>query len=326
MSESTTPAVSIILIATNDYALIRAAVRNLTRQREVPVELVIAAPRALERSITPEDARDLGMFPSWKHVVIADGTPFDDARAAAVGAASAPIVAFTEDHSFPQPGWVGALVSAFNDGISVVGPVVENGNPRSVTSRANFLLEYGEWMPPGGRNKHSHLPGHNSAYRRDVLVALGDRLAGMIEAESVLHWELARGGHRLTQAPDAVTRHVNFSRFWPSVELRYHLGRMFAARRAGDWSAARRVAYAAAFPLIAVVRLVRIARLGIGSHEPARIVTALPMVALMVMVSSLGEAIGNITRAVGSSAQYLSDIEHDRRRFVRDGELDPARG
>jgi len=327
MHDTSTPALSIILIATQDYALVRAAVRNLTRQRDVAVELVIAAPRALGRSITPDDARDLAAFPRWKHVVIPDGTPFDEARAAAVAAASAPIVAFTEDHSFPQPGWAGALAGAFNDGMSVVGPVVENGNPRSVTSRANFLLEYGEWMPPGRRNGHSHLPGHNSAYRRDVLVALGDRLAGMIEAESVLHWELARGGHRLTQEPNAVTHHMNFSRFWPSVELRYHLGRMFAARRAGSWSAARRMAYAAAFPLVALVRVVRIARLGVGSRELPTIVVALPMVALMVIVSSLGEAIGNVTRAAGSSAQYLSDIEHDRHRFMQEGELvEPAAG
>jgi len=111
------------------------------------------------------------------------------------------------------------------------------------------------------------------------------------------------------------------------VELRYHLGRMFAARRAGSWSAARRMAYAAAFPLIALVRVVRIARLGVGSRELPTIVVALPMVALMVIVSSLGEAIGNVTRAAGSSAQYLSDIEHDRRRFMQEGELvEPAAG
>lgn len=316
----TTPAVSVILIATTDYSLIRSAVRNLATQRGASIELVIVGPRALPQSISAEDRVTVAEFACWQHVVVADGTPFDDARAAGVRAARAPIVAFTEDHSFPRPGWAAALVAAFDDGQSVVGPVVENGNPRSIVSRANFLLEYGEWMPPGRRHGHSHLPGHNSAYRRDVLLSLGARLTTMIEAESVLHWELTSGGHRLAQEPQAVTRHVNFSRVWPSLVLRYHLGRQFAARRAGRWPLTRRSAYAAAFPLAALVRVVRVVRLGLGSREFSSVASALPMVALMVTVSSVGEAVGYITRQAGSSGAYLSDIEHDRRRFMRDDE------
>ena len=318
---SETPALSVILIATTNYALIRYAVRNLTRQRDVAIELVIAAPEALRASITLEDSKDLAAFAAWKHVVIPDGTQFDVARAMAVRAASAPLIAFTEDHSFPQPGWAAALVSAFTDGVTVVGPVVANGNPDSMVSRANFLLEYGEWMPPGRRDGRSHLPGHNSAYRRDALVALGDRLTTLIEAESVLHWELRAGGHRLVQEPKAVTHHVNFSRFQPSVALRYHLGRHFAARRAEGWSVAKRAGYAAAFPLIALVRVARVASLGVGSREMPAVMAALPMVALMVTVSSIGESIGYVTREPGSSGAFLSDIEHNRHRFVREGEL-----
>jgi hypothetical protein len=37
--------------------------------------------------------------------------------------------------------------------------------------------------------------------------------------------------------------------------------------------------------------------------------------------SSVGEAIGNVTRQAGSSSGYLSDIEHDRQRFMRDEDL-----
>src|SRR4051812_32206319 len=117
------PAISVLLIATDNYALIRDAVRNLARQRDVAIELVVAGPRALEQSINAEDRDDLATFVRWRHVVVPDGTPFDDARAAAVRAAAAPLVAFAEDHSFPQPGWASALVAAFDDGISVVGPV-----------------------------------------------------------------------------------------------------------------------------------------------------------------------------------------------------------
>ena len=66
MSAATSPALSVILVATHDYALIRSAVRNLTRQRDVAVELVIAAPQALVASITEEDrARMLRCACAW---------------------------------------------------------------------------------------------------------------------------------------------------------------------------------------------------------------------------------------------------------------------
>ena len=315
------PAISVILVATEDYALIRPAVRNLTAQRDAAIELVIPGPQAVERSIRPEDRADLATFAYWRHVVVPEGTRFDEARAAGVRAASAPIVAFAEDHSFPQPGWAAALVDAFQDGgVSVVGPVVENGNPGSTVSWANFLLEYGEWMPPGRPDGRTHLPGHNSAYRRELLLALGSRLTSMIESESVLHWQLARDGHRLKQEPRARTRHMNFSRLRPSLALRYHLGRQFAANRAEQWPGPKRAAYAAAFPLIAAVRVARVARTGVGSRALPAVIRALPLVAVMVTVASIGEAVGNITRRAGSSAVFLNDIEHDRRRFMRNSE------
>ncbi len=320
-----TPALSVILVATTDFALVRDAVRNLARQRDSAIELVIAAPRDLEHGIDADDRAVLHGFAAYTHVVVPDDTAFDDARAAAVRAATAPIVAFTEDHSFPEPGWAAALLESFGSGYAVVGPVVENGNPRSAVSRANFLLEYGEWMPPGRRDAHDHLPGHNSAYRRELLLHRGDRLTSLLEAESVLHWELVGEGHRITQAPRARTRHVNFSRFAPSLALRYHLGRQFAARRAERWPLATRLAYAAAFPVVALVRTGRVARMAAASAERASVLTALPMVALLVLVASVGESVGYLTRRAGPSREYLSDIEHDRARFTREAVLDGQR-
>ena len=83
------PALSVILVATDAYALIRDAVRNLTRQRDVPIELVVAGPRALEQSITADDRADLARFTGWQHVVVPDGTRFDEARARGVRARGA---------------------------------------------------------------------------------------------------------------------------------------------------------------------------------------------------------------------------------------------
>jgi hypothetical protein len=317
------PALSVILVTPTAFGTLRSAVRNLTRQAaDESIELLLAGPEALESDMSERDRDDLSAFSGWQHVVVPVGCPFDEARAAAVRVARAPLVAFSEDHCFPQPGWARALTNAFAGGWTGVGPVVENGNPQSAVSWANILLEYGPWMPPRHRGAAAHIPGHNSAYRRDVLLSLGDDLPRMIEAESLLHWHLGRQGHRFAIEPAARTRHINFSKFWASMELRFHGGRQFAARRAFDWPLSRRFAYAALSPLIPAVRLVRLLGLPVVTSRPARFAAVLPAVAVSLFVAAVGECVGYVTRTPGSSNAYLTDIESDRQRFLRAGETE----
>ena len=50
---------------------------------------------------------------------------------------------------------------------------MRNANPKSAISWANLLIEYGPWLDPAPAGKASHLPGHNSSYKRDVLLGYG---------------------------------------------------------------------------------------------------------------------------------------------------------
>ncbi|MDX1531991.1 MAG: glycosyltransferase, partial [Rhodothermales bacterium] len=143
------------------------------------------------------------------------------ARAEAVRAAHAPVVALIEDHSFPEPTWAERLVEAHGEDYAAVGPVMRNGNPESALSWANLLIEYGPWMHADAPADAEHLPGHNSTYKRDLLLAYGDDLADMLEAETLLHWDLRARGHRLLHTPAARTHHVNYSRWLHSLRLRY---------------------------------------------------------------------------------------------------------
>jgi hypothetical protein len=311
------PELSVILVTTSDYAIARPAVRNLARQAGVALELVLVGPAGLEARLSDADRTDLAAFTAWRHVNVPDGTSFDAARAAGVQAAQASVVAFTEDHAFPRAGWAAAIVRAFRDRWTGVGPLVENANPGSAVSWANILLEYGPWMPPAHGGPWPHIPGHNSAYRRDALLALGDRLPVMIEAESVLHWALGTAGHVFAIAPEARTGHVNFSRLFPSLRLRFHGSRQFASRRCARWPMARRAAFAAAVPLIPIVRLVRVAGLPVLTSRPGLLVRVLPALVVSLAVSAAGELAGYVTARPGrATTAYLTDIEFDRQRFL----------
>src|SRR6185295_6477622 len=127
------PAMSVVALTPDRIDNIHTVLLHLQAQAaHAELELVIVAPTA--ESI-PRDARVLQGF--WDVVVV----PFGDvaaaapaARAAGVRAARAPIVAFVEDHSFPQPGWAEALIAAHQQDWAVVGPAVGNANPETALS------------------------------------------------------------------------------------------------------------------------------------------------------------------------------------------------
>jgi hypothetical protein len=247
------------------------------------------------------------------------------ARAAGVRAASAHIVAFAEDHSYPAPGWAEALIKRHQEDWAAVGPAMANANPRTVTSWANLLIEYSEWLHPCPSGEREHLPGHNSAYKRALLLEYGDCLEQMLDAESILHWDLRRKGHRLYLEGAAQTFHENFSRPLPCLPLRFNGGRLFAAARSHSWPLWRRAVFALGSPLIPFLRLARITRQLFIAGRPRHLLPRLwPALFLGLIADGAGELVGYLLGPGGAMAT-LSDMEFHRERYCdRPGELEAA--
>ncbi len=305
---------SVIIISPDGYATVRHLLTCLSVQSICSeLELVVVVP-----SGTPEsaDVEMPGNFAAVRKLEIPDMNSTAHARAAGVRIASSPIVAFTEDHSFPEPEWAESLARTHSHGWAVVGPAVKNGNPGSLISWANFLIEYNEWLYPAPQGEADHLPGHNSSYKKDLLLAYGNELGDRLEAESLLHWDLRSRGNRLYLEPSACTRHLNFSRIGPSITLRFQAGRLFAGMRRSGWSRARRFAYAAAFPLIPWVRLYRIWRGLCRPGRPLRLaVGLLPWMLPLLAFDALGEMAGYLF-GPGDSSRQITRIDFHRERFM----------
>jgi glycosyltransferase involved in cell wall biosynthesis len=312
-------ALSVIVLVPDRIESVAETLESLRAQDlRARMELVFVTPVAT-LEIDPETRAAFANvqvihYPDWRSTAAS--------RIAGIRVATAPVVAMVEDHCFPTPGWASALVRAHAEPWAAVGPAILNANPNSVLSWVNLAIEYGPWLWPIVRGPVDHVPGHNSSYKRDLLLDFGDRLEALFEAESVLHWELRRGGHQVGMEPDARSRHQNFGRFWPTLGLRFHGGRHFAANRALDWSFARRLAYALASPLIPLLRTVR--TLGHMRRAAPRRVTPAFVAALLLMlvVDALGEAMGYAT-GHGRSVERLNDLEFNRRRFLAVGD-EPA--
>jgi hypothetical protein len=188
-------------------------------------------------------------------------------------------------------------------------------NPGTLTAAAGFLADYGPFAAPVAPGPYADIPGHNSSYRRSVLLGLGDELPGLFAQEHRLHARLRADGHAITIAPGAVVRHVNVSRPGASVREALLAGRVFAASRAEGWPAARRAGYAAAWPLITLLRLRRHAADARRIGQDARMPAVLPALALRLGAHSLGEAAGYL-RGEGRADEVLTDVELRRDRYL----------
>jgi hypothetical protein len=308
------PDMSVIVITPDDFASIRETIIRLKAQNvSGGLEIVIAAPS--ESALHLNEA-ELEGFHGFSVVEVGPMTSTARARAAGVRAASAPVVAFVEDHAFPAKGWAEALIAAHRQPWAAVGPVIANANPRTLTSWVNFVIEYGHWLEPCPGGTGEHLPGHNGSYKRAVLLDYGTNLESMLDAESILQWDLRAKGYELYLEPAAKTFHQNFSRVFPSASLRFNGGRLFAASRARHWPALRRLLYCAGAPLIPFVRLRRIV---LALRKPGRrrdlLPRILPLLFAALAVDAAGEMVG-YALGEGDAIRKLSEMEFHRDRYL----------
>jgi hypothetical protein len=313
-SPSSNPRMSVVLATPDTYDTIRTTIRFLRGQTVLDaLELVIVAPSAATLGL---DEAAVEGFHSHQVVEVGRVTSIGTANAAGVRRARAPVVALTEDHVLPEPDWAEALIAAHRGPYAAVGVVVRNGNPDNLVSWADLFIGYGPWLDPTPAGPADFLPGHNTSYKRDVLLAYGDDLEKMLEAETVMHWNLRARGFEICVEPAAKIGHVNFARLEVWIPVQFHMGRVFGASRAGNerWSILRRAMYACGAPLIPLVRLKRIVRdvRRRGSLNTI-LVRALPMLAFGLTLDAIGQMAGYALGA-GNSIVTLPKYEFHRYR------------
>ena len=299
-----------IIVLTDDFATIRHLVEHLTAQTIAGnVELVVVSPfpKLLESSDGATDAL------ARVTVVESSLLPLGIARAAAVRAASAPIVVLGETHAFPAPLWAEQLIRAHDGDCLAVAPGMENGNPRTARSWSGFLMDYGRWMA-ARTVAHVEPPAYNASWKRDALIALKERMALMLEPGGGLDPELVGHDAMFRHEPNAKVAHLNVVRRGAWAAERYWGGRLFGARRSRDWPLARRLAYFGGSALVPLMRFVRTR----GAIALARKDRDLPRwtvaaVAGGCLLWALGEAVGYIAGDGPSEARMLEYELHKER-------------
>lgn len=310
-------ALSIIVVTVDTYASLARVIAAYRAQKVcAALELVIVAPAAA--ALAP-DLDTLAAFGAWQVVEVGPISAVAAARAAGVPPCRAPLVVFGEDHCFPAPDWAAALIDAHRQPWAAVGPAFDNANPDRPLSWANLYLEYGAYVVPVAPQVCADLPGHNSSYKRELLLAYGDRLEAVMEAETILHADLRAQGGQLFLNPAARVYHANMTQTRSALATAHVYGRLFAAARARGWPLARRLLYVLGAPLIPWVRLRRtlaqIARAGRQALLPG----LLWPLGLLLAANGLGELLG-YAFGEGRSRPALLRLELHREAYLAPGD------
>ena len=306
---STEPALAAIVVVPDTYDTVRHTMSYLQAQTAVEqIEIIFVAPSHKQLGL---DESELTCFHSW-HVVEV-GTVTSKARGFVTGIrhAHAPVVALTEDHSFPDANWAEVMIAAHQKPWAAVGPSMKNGNPNAMLSWADFYQAYGEWTRPILSGSVRHLPGHNSSYKREILLSYGNQLESLMEAENILHRYMKAEGYELLLESKTCTSHLNFGTWSSWLPKRYYTGRQVASTWSKTWSWPRRLLFTIASSLIPWIRLWRIQRNVRRGQPTSFLLLLMPLLIVGLLIEGIGYMMG-FAAGTGDSIEKTEKYEYHR--------------
>lgn len=235
------------------------------------------------------------------------------ARADGVRQAQAPVVAFLEDHTLPTARWAEEVDRAFvrkDRDVAAACYAFTNGSPDTYFYRSVFMAEYGALAHPLPDGPAPTATANNIAYRRDVLLALGERLESLLEMDFFLHRFMGRD-FRVLSVPRALLAHQTNTTLRDLMVGHFEYARFFANRRLRHetWNLPKRIVAAMAVPLLVpALRLKRLFSALRGRPLLRDALAGLPVILLLFVCGGFGEAWG-LLRSGELSASRLIWLE-----------------
>lgn len=315
------PLLSVVVITPFGFAHVRKAVRHFRAQTiAASLELIIVVCHA--DSLADARAGELEGFAAVQVLPVGPIPSIDVAATHGFNAALAPLIAYSDDHAYVRPDWAEALVKAFEGPWVAVGTTLENANPATAWSWVNLICSYGWWAEGAAGGECDNLPGHNVTFRRETLFAFagGPLPPQTLRRESGLLAKLRSRGGRLALASTARSRHMNAATMSSTGLVRFNMGRYYGHHRAlnSAWSWPMRLLYILGFPLIPVVRLLRM-RTEMGGTLALGGLRIYPALFVGLMYDAIGQAVG-YGFGPGDSLHVLENYEVRLRRYVTPAE------
>jgi glycosyl transferase family 2 len=281
------PVMSVVIAAVNEAVLLRDCLKALDAQAPAGgVEIVVANRSGAEVAALHKD------FPRVLFVDTPEMT-IPQMRAEGLKRTTAPIVAFLEDHTNVTPTWLASMRRGHETDAGAVGGSVTNGCFGAVDWAA-FFVEYNEHMTPMPQGWVRSLPGNNVSYKKSAITSCGDLFYRGLW-ETFLHAALAGKGFRFRCESGAEVIHAKPFSFAHFAEQRWHLARSYAGMRVRDFPAWKKLAYAAASPLLLPLLTARVVKRVLGrsghGYGPA-LVKSMPLLLVFLSIWTAAEFVG----------------------------------
>lgn len=287
-SDFAQPALSVVVVSLCGAEYLKRCLTSLSRQEGVSgVEIIVVYDESLP------GAGDISReFRVREHCVPGMQTP-EELASAGVKLSRGEVVALTEDHCIPDENWCQNILLSHAGPSAAVGGAVECLSHNIVTWAFAFS-DYYRYLPPVPEGPAKFLTVCNVSYKRGAL----EKIAGIWKQdfhEVSVHQALRLNGETLWLTPGLYVSQKRKLTFLQAVRERYSFGRLFGSRRATEITPGRRFLYTIAAPAIPLLLLGRM-KLIVFSRKRRRLMfyRALPALAVMTVVWSAGEFVGNL--------------------------------
>lgn len=240
-------------------------------------------------------------FP-WVQVVAFDKPMSVPAlRSAAVREVKTLLVAITEDHCVPRPGWIAAMIDTLQStGWVAAGGGVENGATHRAIDWTVYFCEYAGLMSPIVDGPSKVIPGMNAVYD---LQRLGDwrQLMERDWWENRIHDAFVGGGFSMGLDNRIVVDHRKHFSYAMFASERFHYSRAYAGDRVAGLPWSSRIVWALKTPLLPPLIVLRIVRAVMSRRRHVGwLLRTAPLVALFSVIWAVGELVGYL-RGPGDS-------------------------
>lgn len=264
------------------------------------------APMAMDQAIEihfvyDHDAALVGM-PANVHAHCMSGASLFAMWGEALSRATGNYVAILHLTAPPAYGWLDAIKAALADKPLIICGPVEADYPKDDDRWIGYLVEYVQFHRPIA-NTMNEIPGNNLVLRRK-LAGSPEHLANGGFSKTQLLGQWRANGIAPVWAMEAVVTHMRAFDRRNFRARRFHHARTYAAKRAAGTSLARRAFLMFTTPVVAVLRVWRIARHAFRLPKMRRTFFRF-LVPIFASESSwaLGELIGYTTLKVGNSGK-----------------------
>lgn len=305
MPQATRRNLSVVIVITSDTAGFRGDLRELERnlaalarqQDAPPMQVIVPYYDLLSNAIAPLQRA----YPWVEFLRVTDLKNWsanggrdhhDELRARAALRATGDIVAFLEDHVYPDPDWAVAFLRAHTRQFAGIGGAVENAVDRPLWW-AGYFCDLGRYQNPipDGESRYASLV--NSSYKRAALDDIRPFWGAKFN-ETVVNRALHTYGFKLALTPHAIVRqHREQLNMRVTLREFYFWGRSYASTRSAGLGSAARFAYTAGASCLPLLLIMRLCRNVIRSRRNTmKLIMAMPYVAALVASWSFGEFCG----------------------------------